>query len=153
MEDAIAELKPIAGLVEMEDTPTGEMPVFKVVHRRPVKTLVRRSLLFEDDKGTNFHGLWCADIQLEEEGIPAASLSEVQSKARLSAVAIPLWYVLGKNSANATKYCVITNWWKYRMKNGTYCLPKLEPEMYDHCWKEHMGSTQNSGQRPEFAVI
>ena len=68
----------------------------------------------------------------------------------MSAVAITLQYILdekeekdGKPVKKKTvpephvdrlKYCVITNWWKYRMKAGKYRLPTLDPSLYDAVW-------------------
>jgi hypothetical protein len=61
----------------------------------------------------------------------------LQTIAKLSAVAIPVWYVIGKNHKNSHKYCVITNWWKYRMADSSYQLPRLDPNMYTSVQQKH----------------
>ena len=48
----------------------------------------------------------------------------------MSAVAIPLWYIIGKDKPDSQKYCVITNWWKPRSPGGVYQLPTLDPSLY-----------------------
>jgi hypothetical protein len=72
---------------------------FQVVFRKPVKQLARCKVLFKDREGISFHGMWCAPISVEEEELPVVTdLKELQTIAKLSAVAIPLWYVVGKKS-------------------------------------------------------
>ena len=61
------------------------------------------------------------------------SLSEVQGKAGLSAVAIPLSYVFGDQHECAQKYYVTTNWWKERMSDGSYKLSTLDFTLYEGC--------------------
>ena len=48
----------------------------------------------------------------------------------MAALAIPLRYALGEKSEHKNCYCVITNWWKERVRNGGYELPKLDPLLY-----------------------
>ena len=77
--------------------------------------------------------MWCAPIAVEEEDEkfpPTDNFEELQRIAKLSAMAIPLWYIIGKGKPNSNKYCVITNWWRYRMKNGVYGLATLDPKLY-----------------------
>lgn len=50
--------------------------------------------------------------------------------AKMSAVAIPLKFVLQAEHADRLKYCVITNWWKERDKHGDYLFPKLDFSLY-----------------------
>ena len=97
-----------------------------------MKQYARRVVSFDDTHGQLFHGLWCAKITLEEECMaPTEYFADIQSDAKLSGVAIPLWYVVGNESPIANHYCVITNWWKYRMADGTYQWPKLDPSLYE----------------------
>ena len=104
---------------------------FFTVHRKPVKQFARRRVVFDDKEGLSFHGMWCAKIKVEEEKVPLTSdFTEIQGAAKLSAVALPLWYIIGKNHPDSDKFCVITNWWRYRMSDGTYKLPSLDPELY-----------------------
>ena len=49
---------------------------------------------------------------------------------KISAIAIPLWYLVGKNHADGDKYGVITNCWKYRLADGKCALPKLDESLY-----------------------
>jgi hypothetical protein len=48
----------------------------------------------------------------------------------MAAVAIPLWYIIGKDKPDSKLYCVITNWWKPRSLGGRYQLPTLDPSLY-----------------------
>ena len=117
-----------------------------MVFRKPVKQLARRKVVFNDKKGIYFHGMWCATLNVEEENeeeLPAfndskeieetaklPAIKELQAVAKMSAVAIPLSYIIGRNHKDSNKFCVITNWWKYRMADGTYQLPTLDPKLY-----------------------
>lgn len=75
--------------------------------------------------------MWCAKIEVQEESVQLTdNFKDIQAAAKLAAVAIPLWYVIGKNHQDSDKYCVITNWWKYRMSDGAYRLPSLDPSLY-----------------------
>ena len=66
----------------------------------------------------------------KEDSVPATqSFADIQG-AQLSALAIPLWYAIGKNHPDSFKYCVITNWWKNRMRDGSYQLPTLDASLY-----------------------
>jgi hypothetical protein len=57
-------------------------------------------------------------------------MKELQAVAKMSAVAIPLSYILGGEHKDSKKFSVITNWWKYRMEDGSYHLPILAPKLY-----------------------
>ena len=133
MNAAIAAKKPLAGIVEVTNSPDGKTSFeFQTVHRKPVKQFARRRVNFNDHSGEHFHGLWCANIEVEEsESVQSTRhFADIQSAAKLSAVAIPLWYLVGKNHASAYKYCVITNWWKYRMSDGWFRMPSLDASLY-----------------------
>lgn len=135
LNESLSSKKPIAGIVEVNTSAGGGTTFeFQVIFRKPVKLLARRKVVFNDNKGLTFHGMWCAPITVEEEDeekVPATKdIKELQEVAKLSAVALPLWYLIGKNKPDSDKYCVITNWWKYRMKDGVYRLPSLDPSLY-----------------------
>ena len=133
LNDALLLKKPIAGIIELNGCGRDGAPKFefKAVYRKPVKQFARRPVHFKDNDGVMFHGLWCAKIQMEEEQTPStSSFGDIQAAAQLSAVAIPLSYVVGNKSPDADKYCVITNWWKHRMPDGSYGLLSLEETLY-----------------------
>ena len=129
LNEAIAAGKPIAGIIEISDENQFE---FQIVFRKPVKQFARRRLRFLDNDGVMVNGLWCAKIEVEDDESmeSTGSFSDIQKSASLSAVAIPLWYVLGKEHPDALKYCVVTNYWKIRMSDGWYRLPMLDSSLY-----------------------
>lgn len=135
LNECIRAKKPLAGMVEVNVADDGETAFeFYVVFRKPVKQFARRRVVFDDGEGLSFNGLWCAGIQVEDEdeAVPSTTnFQDIQSAAKLAAVALPLWYVVGKKSPDCSKYCVITNWWKNRMSDGTYRLPTLDPKLYN----------------------
>ena len=138
LEDDIQGGKPISGIVAINETPNGtQVFEFQVVFRKPVKQLARRRVVFNDTEGVNFHGMWCATLTVEEENeqdLPPlkddSAMKNLQAIAKMSAVAIPLWYVLGPEHVDSNKFCVITNWWKNRTNDGSYELPSLDPKLY-----------------------
>jgi hypothetical protein len=133
LNDAVAASKPLAGFVVVKTTDRGDTNFeFQIVYRKPVKQFARLKVVFNDGDGIAFHGLWWAGIEVEQDEIVQSTddFSDVQADAKLSAVAIPLCYVIGHEKANSKKYCVITNWWKERMCDGSYRLPTLDPALY-----------------------
>lgn len=132
LNEAIAAKKPIAGIVEVKEVDGKTAFEFHTVYRKPVKQFARRKVTFDDADGIFNHGLWCAKISVQEqESVQStSSFSDIQAAAQLSAVAIPLWYIIGKDHPDSFKYCVITNWWKYRMRDGWYRLPTLDASLY-----------------------
>ena len=92
--------------------------------------------------------MWFAGIKVDKEHVQVTkSLPDIQQEAKMSAIAIPLWYVIGGGHENSNKFCVLTNWWKERSHNGSYVLPTLDPSMYG--WKEQMFT----GNAPEFGEL
>lgn len=140
LNEGILSKKPLAGYVEVNISSDGKKAFeFFTVHRKPVKQFARRRVVFDDKEGLSFHGMWCAKIKVEEEKVPLTSdFTEIQGAAKLSAVALPLWYIIGKNHPDSDKFCVITNWWRYRMSDGTYKLPSLDPELYQSISDEEL---------------
>ena len=136
MNEAIDKRKPLAGIVQVTTSEeTGETAFeFQIVYRKPVKQFARRKVTFDDANGVSYHGMWCSEMKVDskEESYPSTvSFKDIQVAAGHSAVAIPLWYVVGKEHANANKYYVITNWWKERMSTGQYELPTLDSSLYN----------------------
>ena len=133
MNEAITAKKPLAGIVEVtKDTNTGKTAFkFKLVFRKPVKQFACREVDFDDCNGIHFHGLWCAVPTVKNDIVySTSSFGDIQAMSKLAAVAIPLRYVLGNDHPDSNKYCVITNWWKYRMSDGWYRLPTLDATLY-----------------------
>ena len=125
--------KPIAGVIQVSTGSNG-LPTFEffVVSRKPVKQFTMTQLHFEDDKGVEHGGIWYAPVAFShpDKSITTSDFSVVQDKAQMSAVAIPLWYVLGKDHPDGNKYCVLTNWWKTRSSSGWFSHPTLDPNLY-----------------------
>ena len=123
---AFAAGKPIAGFVKVTDSGFQ----FKVVYRQ-TGGFVKQLVNFNDRKGGHRHSLWCAPAALGEvEEQVVTDFSEIQNTARLAAVAIPNSYSIGPGKHDSNKYVVLTNWWKIRESDGTYCLPTLDPTLY-----------------------
>ena len=135
LNEAIANYKPLAGIVEVKtQSTTGETAFeFQTVFRKPVKQFARRKVHFNDTDGISFNGMWYSRIEVEPTPSiePTKQFSDIQYAAKFAAVAIPLWYVIGKDKPDSYKYCVITNWWKERMSDGSYRLPTLDASLYD----------------------
>jgi hypothetical protein len=150
LEEAIEKVKPIAGFLQVEqrqsETGGGEGKktlVFYTVHRHPVKQFARRELEFLDQKGINHHGMWYADVTPHPENVQITdSFVDIQEAAKMSAVAIPLRYILkeGREALN-DKYCVITNYWRVRNLAGSYSLPCLDPSLYKNKKRQQGGRT------------
>jgi hypothetical protein len=62
---------------------------------------------------------------------PPKNLERIQNIAKMSAMAIPLRFALGKNHPDANKYCVITNWWRERNRQEIYGYPTLDFDLYE----------------------
>ena len=140
LNEAIATKLPIAGMVEATTNPATRKTAFEfqIVFRKPVKQFARRRATFDDANGTDFQGMWCAEMQVDAtENSPATKqFSDIQSSAKLAAIAIPLWYILGEDHPHANKFYVMTNWWKERMTDGAYDLPRLSAQLYSESTPE-----------------
>ena len=109
----------------------GRAFTFYLVFRKPTKLFARRRVDFNDVAGVHFCGLWYAPISVEQEHIQVTnSLNDIKEAAKMSVVAIPMWYIIGKGKADSEKYCVISNWWKVRSITGQYVLPTLDRSYY-----------------------
>ena len=92
---------------------------------------------FDDSKGVQMCGLWYAPIKMVDVShFPPSKFDGIQRIAKMSGIAIPLHYMLGKSHADANKYCVLTNWWRERNCKGNYVLPSLDFERYKEA-EEH----------------
>jgi len=147
--EAILSVKPLAGVIVVEN---GQFE-FQIIHRKPVKLFVRRKVRFDDNNGIMFHGMWCASLSIMEEDIESNALSEIQSEAKMGAVAIPLRYVLGNDHVNSNKFCVVTNWWKYRTRDGRYGLPTLDACLYGAKDGGVTSNTTMTGSKRKFGDI
>ena len=132
LQQSIDNHEPFAGiLISAEDG----SPEMHVLYKKP-KSLVRlgwRKVTFDDTQGVLVCGLWYAPISsFEEADSPPVSLKEVTSIAKSATVAIPLRYTFGNNHQDSLKYCVLTNWWRERNRDGKYLLPTLAFELYQN---------------------
>ena len=137
--DAITNGDPISGII-VEDDKEASGYSFYVVFRVTVKERKENSslkfgwmrILFNDDNGTHFHGLWFASLSVANSHInnPPQSLVGIQSLARMAVVAISLKY-LYTDDTMAKKYCAITNWWTERNKEGNYVLPSIDISLHN----------------------
>ena len=85
-----------------------------------------------------YHGMWYAGIELTEDHVGVTgSQDAIKEEAKMSAVAIPLWYIIGEGKPDSNKYCVITNYWRVCIHNGRYVLPSLDPTLYGGDAPEH----------------
>jgi hypothetical protein len=120
-------MKPISGVLQYEE----KNLVFYTVFRIPVKQFAKRKVVFDDTLGRKYFGMWYAGMNVvQDHTTNVGSFAEIQQHAKMAAVAIPLWYVIGKDKPDSQLYCVITNWWKPRSPGGVYQLPTLDPSLY-----------------------
>jgi hypothetical protein len=120
-------VKPLAGFLKYENG----LPVFYCAYRVPGKQFGTVRIVFDDNIGMHFFGLWYARIVVEGDySNTTDSFKEIQDSAKTAAVAIPLHYIFGSDKPESNLYCVITNWWKHRFKGGDYKLPILDNIFY-----------------------
>jgi hypothetical protein len=128
LNESITLRKPMAEILQTMETDGSEEKAFEFLtaFRKPVKQFAHRVLKFDDSKGLKYHEMWYSPIDLRLEHVHVTNhLHDVQDAAKMSVVAIPLCYILGADNTHASKYCVITNWWKVRVNNGDCTLPGL----------------------------
>ena len=145
--ETMASSRLISGiLVELEEN--GPLQMYCVARTSVKKTgspLGWFLVSFDDSKGVMLNGLWYAPIvvgAIQNDGNCPRNLDGIKRMAKMSAVAIPLWYVLGKEHKDALKYCVITNWWKPRNRDGRYRLPTLDFGCYENVPKSSLVAEQ-----------
>jgi hypothetical protein len=134
LESQANELKPIAGIVVLEEIIPGLLHNQQyVVVRMPGRSFGWCRMTFDDENGVFFKGVWYADAlfsPLTKTGCPQ-TMQGIQSIAKMAFIAIPLRYALGDNQEHSMKYGVITNWWRERQGDGQYCLPGLDSFLYE----------------------
>lgn len=132
-------LKPLCGIL-VEDEGTG-LNFYCIARITGESKLGWSKITFDDSMGTLINGLWYAPISASELSVEKCpkNLDEIKKIARMSGVAIPLWYVFGMEHPNAQKYCVITNWWKPRYRGDRYFMPSLD----FNCYKEVADNINN----------
>ena len=105
---------------------------------------------FDDATGVGIGGMWYARIEVLSEMLssdsktPPTDFNHLSSVANMSAVAIPLHYIVGRESENAGKFCVLTNWWKERARDGNYRLPSIDSTLYSR-----QGNIRDDEEDPE----
>ena len=148
LQAAIEGFKPIAGILQ-ENTARhddGEATFdFFAVCRKPVKEFACRKVFFDDSEGVAFHGMWYSPMKVDEELVQVSrELDSIKQHAKFSVVAIPLRYIVGEDKADSQKYCVISNWWKTRNKDGEYNLPGLDSSLYDENLDSEVANNPNA---------
>jgi hypothetical protein len=78
-----------------------------------------------------WNGVFTLDLHLEHVQV-TYHMHDVLDPAKMAAVAIPLYYILGVDHPDASRYCVITNWWTVRINNGRCAPPRLDASFYDN---------------------
>lgn len=129
--DALNMKKPLAGIL-VDDGNDG-LEMYCVVRSYGTTRLGWCRVTFNDSQGASHNGMWYAPISISEldcQNCPS-SLLGIKECARMSGIAIPLWYVLGEDHVDALKFGVITNWWKPRHSGNRYLLPTMDASSYD----------------------
>jgi hypothetical protein len=129
LQEAVDKKDPIAGIIIKGINQSAELySIFK----RPGKKFGWTRICFDDRGGIQWCGLWYAPFTLKTAMTrPPKNLERIQNIAKMSAMAIPLRFALGKNHPDANKYCVITNWWRERNRQGIYGHPTLDFDRYE----------------------
>lgn len=155
VKEALSSTKPMAGMVVLTEDDESTGFEFQIVFRKPKKLFGRFVLNFNDQKGIMFHGQWCADLSLGAELDTIEGLSNVISMAKMAAVALPLKYVVDNRDkeGKGKKYCVVTNWWKVRMRNGRYNLPRLDHTLYKSLYKSRKWKRTEQGRKKARADV
>jgi hypothetical protein len=126
LHSSIELVKPLAGFLKKE----GGCLVFYSAYRVPGKHFGTLRVVFDDNVGLHYFGLWYARTIVQGENTTTDSFKQIQESAKTAAIAIPLHYIIGKNKPSSHLYCVITNWWQNRFKGGDYKLPILDSTLY-----------------------
>ena len=106
-------------------------PELRVVFKGPNYSYGWKRLLFDDAEGVRHCGLWFAPVQSEDLPTNAPSTEvKIKELAKMAAVVIPLHYVAGRDHADGSKRCVLTNWWRERNHKGSYELPTLDFDLH-----------------------
>ena len=141
-------LLPLAGFL----VDAGDKLEMRVAYRQPGRQFGWRSIVFNDESGTQFSGMWWATINHTEVGPEApVSVEEVKKISKMAAIAIPMHYSIGPDKPDSMKYCVITNWWKQRNMNGNYVLPNIDDPVFRNSSQGLFSVTENEqeSERPD----
>lgn len=129
IEGALDENLPVSGILVHNETDRSKLD-FYVLYKSK-KKYGWKKIIFHDHDGVFVGGLWYAPM--ERTGptqVVPDDFEGIQTLAKMSTVAIPMRYGIGAGSHDSNKYCVITNWWKERQKDGRYTKPPLDPAYY-----------------------
>jgi hypothetical protein len=104
--DAMAAQKPVAGiLIENGSGNVATLDFFCIV-RTARDSLGWAKISFDDTLGENVNGMWYAPIKVgavdAHHGCPR-NHDGIQVLAKMSAVAIPLWYIVGPDDSSSFK--------------------------------------------------
>ena len=100
LNQAVAQFKPLAGILQSVETGFE----FLTVCRKPVKQFARYKLTFSDGEGVQYHGMWYAGIELTEDHGGVTGLQDaIKEDRKMSAVAIPLWYIIREGKPDSNK--------------------------------------------------
>jgi hypothetical protein len=131
LDQSLSTIDVIAGILVVDSAMNKALQFF-AVFRKPRRKFGWKKINCVDNGGLSFHGHWCTGIQYsdeEDDGCPA-SFGGLLGVAKMAAVAIPLRYIVGPGKNQSNKYCIITNWWKERNKDGRYEHPGLDDSFY-----------------------
>jgi hypothetical protein len=128
LDEAFNQREPLSGvLVEVN-----KKPEMFLVYRAAGKQLGWKKVVFDDAIGVEVFGLWYAPITMEDAPNPPVSIKAISSQSTTATMAIPLRYAVGPEHVHRNKYCVITNWWRERVGDGTYWFPNLAFDYYEN---------------------
>ena len=128
---SLAAGEPISGILVLEETAL----VAYCVYRAPGRSFSWSKVTFNDNEGVDFCGLFYSPITVNHDPVraPPKTIEAIQRLAKMAFVGIALKYSKGGKDAgaDADKHCVITNWWKDRLRGGRYKLPYLDLSLYE----------------------
>lgn len=128
LDRAIEERKPISGILVHNQHST-TLVFYALFMERGYYNWVE--IVFDDKKGVAKGGLWYSPMATKEPTQkPPTNFKDIQNLAKMSTVAIPMCYGIGSSHPDSFKFCVITNWWKERQKDGRYAQPGLDASYY-----------------------
>jgi hypothetical protein len=127
---AICDKKPVSGIL-VENESAGQIELDFYLLYKEKQSFCWIKVVFDDSNGIYKGGLWYAPMEtVAVLRKPPTHFESIQKLAKMSTVAIPMSYGIGKQDPASEKFCVITNWWKERQSNGRYTMPILDPAWY-----------------------
>ena len=134
LKQALEQYHPICGILLEEQELSGPALQFYAVFRRSDrKSFGWYKIIFDDKEGIAAGGIWFAPVQHKDataSRVTPSSVPAIQGEAKMSAIAIPIWYAIGLDKPDSLKFCVVTNWWKERTADGRYTVPGLDSSFY-----------------------